>query len=64
VFNDWWCNLGSPIYGEQRAFHEWRKKHPYLKFSRYFGSGWGFVAFIIHVVEDEKLWPDDFGQIV
>lgn len=49
LFDDWWCNRGSPLYGEQRAWREATYKYE----GSYHHSDWGSYAiqgkrFIVH----------------
>ena len=49
AFDDWYCFNGAPEKGEQRAFAEFRKVHPRLRFSEYLKFGWHGNSFITHV---------------
>jgi len=36
VFDDWFCFYGDPDRGEQRAFREFRERHPGIRFQEFF----------------------------
>jgi len=47
IFDDWFCFKGNPNRGEQRAFKEWRKRHPeitIIQFRKFGCSGNSFIV--------------------
>lgn len=47
IFDEWFQYLGSPEYGEQRAFREWRAAHPEWQVTEFQREGAFRMSFIL-----------------
>lgn len=47
VFDDWYHFKGDKNKGEQRAFSEWRQKHPEFVVTQYHKFSWGGNSFVL-----------------
>ena len=48
AFDDWHCFRSDENRGEQRAFQEFCRDHPDLKFSEFLSFGWHGKSFLVH----------------
>lgn len=48
IFDDWFCFMGDPARGEQKAFAEWLARNPRLKATEYQKFNWKSNSFIMH----------------